>query len=130
MILDDKDVILSIPEFKKQIKSFLSFKKEDLKCYIFCSREINGAIGTVALISIPKTVYDIVEINLLNLKLINGSFMYDIKTIYSSIILDKGEPYVNIQGNTISLNILKDRLEITAYINKYEKTMSEVNKLQ
>lgn len=129
MILDDKDVILSIPEFKKQIKSFLSFKKDNLKCYIFCSKEINGAIGIVALVSIPKTVYDIVEINLLNLKLINGRFIYDIKTIYSSIILDKGEPYVNIQGSIISLNELKDRLEITTYINEYEKR-SEVNKLQ
>ena len=128
MILDDK-VILSIPEFKKKIKSFLSFTKNDLKCYIFCSRKINGATGIVALISIPKTVYDIVEIELLNLKLIDDHFMYDIKTIYSSIILDQGEPYVNIQGNIISLNELKNRLEITTYIDEYEKR-NEVNKLQ
>lgn len=124
MITSVIDNILIIPEFKRQVKSFLSFKKEDLKCGISYVRERSSTFAEVALISIPKTVYDIVEINLLTLKNVDNIFTFDIKTIYSSIVIDNGEPYVNVQGNIVSLNTLQDRISLSSYIKKFEEDHS------
>lgn len=124
------DEIIDIPEFKKQVKSFLSFKKDDLKCYLKFCKNKSGIFGCVALVSIPKTVYDIVEINLLNLQNIDGDFSFSTRNIYSSIILENGEPFVNILNSIIPLNDLKDRLDVSLYIDEFEKKNKEDKNIQ
>lgn len=124
------DEIIDIPEFKKQVKSFLSFKKDDLKCYLKFCKNKSGIFGCVALDSIPKTVYDIVEINLLNLQNIDGDFSFSTRNIYSSIILENGEPFVNILNSIIPLNDLKDRLDVSLYIDEFEKKNKEDKNIQ